>query len=157
MDRNAAYIRQSLVDKHSSSPERQRDTTNAFAATRSWIINDFFVDVGGKRSDSDDLTHRPNFQRMMNDARAKKFKRILVSSQERFGTSDVYSFYALMGELRNLGIEVWDCTAGIIINPPGYQLGRYIPIICRNSNRYRRTAGPIQGHDFWQGHQEQVR
>ena len=65
MERNAAYIRQSLVDKHSSSPERQRETMNAFAATRSWIINEFYVDVGGKRSETDDLKHRPNFQRMM--------------------------------------------------------------------------------------------
>ena len=123
MEHNAAYIRQSLVDKHSSSPERQRETTSTFAATRSWIINDFYVDVGGKRSETDDVRTRPNFQRLMNDARLGKFNRILVSSQERFGTPDIYSFYALMGELRNLGIEVWDCTAGICINPPGHQLG----------------------------------
>ena len=39
------------------------------------------------------------------------------------GSPDIYSFYSIMGELRSLNIEVWDATAGIVINPPGYQLG----------------------------------
>lgn len=60
---------------------------------------------------------------MMTDARAGKFDTIIVSSQERFGVPDIYSFYGLMGELRSLSIEVWDATAGICINPPGYQIG----------------------------------
>ena len=60
---------------------------------------------------------------MMADARLGKFDTIIVSSQERFGSPDIYSFYGLMGELRALNIEVWDATAGIVINPPGYQLG----------------------------------
>ena len=123
MKRPVAYIRQSLVDKASSSPERQRETTDSFAARREWVIIEYYIDIGGRRSDVDDSEHRPNFLRMMADARLKKFDTILVSSQERFGTPDIYSFYGLMGELRNLGIEVWDCTAGIIINPPGHQLG----------------------------------
>src|SRR5271157_4830574 len=123
MARPVAYIRQSLNDKSSSSPERQRETTDRFALNREWIIIEYYIDVGGKRSEIEDAVHRPNFLRMMAHARLQKFDTIIVSSQERFGVPDIYSFYGLMGELRSLNIEVWDATSGICINPPGHQLG----------------------------------
>ena len=48
---------------------------------------------------------------MMADARAEKFDTIIVSSQERLGTPDIYSFYGLMGELRTLDIECLGCDS----------------------------------------------
>ena len=49
MPRPVAYIRQSLTDKSSSSPERQRETTDSFAARREWVIVEYYVDIGGKQ------------------------------------------------------------------------------------------------------------
>ena len=118
----ATYIRQSLNDPASSSQDRQREIIAHFCRERNWIILREFMDLGGRRSQAEDVRKRPQFIAMMVMARARKINTILVASQDRFGSRDIYQFYGLMGELRDLNVEVWDCTAGIVINPPGYQL-----------------------------------
>lgn len=85
MKRYVGYIRQSLHDSSSSSPERQRDIIEAWAKSHGIIISVYYIDVGGKRSESDNVKTRPNFQALLADADAQKFDAIVVSAQDRFG------------------------------------------------------------------------
>ena len=50
MVRPVAYIRQSMNDKSSSSPERQRETTDRFALNREWaMMNTMLMSVESVR------------------------------------------------------------------------------------------------------------
>ncbi len=80
------YIRQSLQDAASSSPERQLEIIESWAKTRDAIITQVYRDIGGKRSEGDNVVTRKDFQKLLKDADARKFDVLIVASQERFGT-----------------------------------------------------------------------
>ena len=61
MKRLAAYIRQSLNDSSSSSPERQLEIIEAWAKSRGYVIAQIYRDVGGKRSEGDNVKIRKEF------------------------------------------------------------------------------------------------
>ena len=119
MKRLAAYIRQSLNDPSSSSPERQLQIIEAWAKAHDYVIVHIYRDVGGKRSESESAGTRPEFQKLLKDADANRYDIIVVASQERFGTADVYEFFGYMGRLQKLGIEVWDASKDQLLNPHG--------------------------------------
>ena len=119
MKRHVAYIRQSLHDSSSSSPERQRDIIEAWAKTHNIVISQYYIDVGGKRSESDNVLTRPSFQALLADADAQKFDCIVVSSQDRFGTSDFYEFVTYLDRFNKHGIELWDAGKNALLNAHG--------------------------------------
>ena len=119
MIRVAPYIRQSLNDKSSSSPERQLDVINSWCKSRDLIPGPVYRDLGGKRSEDQNAQTRPRFQAMMADAASKKFDIIVVSAQDRFGTPDIYSLFGYLSSLRDYGVELWDAGGNVLLNPSG--------------------------------------
>ncbi len=116
MKRHVAYIRQSLHDSSSSSPERQRDIIEAWAKTHGIIISHYYIDIGGRRSESDNVKTRPNFQALLADADAQKFDVIVVSAQDRFGSSDFYEFVSFLDRFNKHGVELWDAGKNQLLN-----------------------------------------
>lgn len=116
MKRLAAYILQSLNDPSSSSPERQLEIIEAWAKVRGVIIAHIYQDVGGKRSESDNIRTRPQFQELLIDAEALKFDTLVVSSQERFGSSSIYQYIRYMARFLDLKIEVWNASTNSLLN-----------------------------------------
>ncbi len=57
------YIRQSLQDAASSSPERQADIIESWAKAHDAIITQVYRDIGGKRSEGDNVVTRKDFQK----------------------------------------------------------------------------------------------
>jgi DNA invertase Pin-like site-specific DNA recombinase len=96
MKRLVGYIRQSLHDAASSSPERQAEIIEAWAKAHGYIVAKIYRDIGGKRSESDNVVTRKEFQNLLKDADARKFDIIVVASQERFGTTDFYEFVSYL-------------------------------------------------------------
>ena len=80
MKRLVEYIRQSLQDAASSSPERQLEMIEAWAKAHGYSSAHMDRDIGGRRSESDNAVTRPEFQSLLKDADAKKFDIIVVSS-----------------------------------------------------------------------------
>ena len=86
MKRLVGYIRQSLQDAASSSPERQAEIIETWAKSRDLVITRIYKDIGGKRSEDTNVKTRKDFPIQLKDADARKFDIIVVASQERFGT-----------------------------------------------------------------------
>ena len=119
MKRLVGYIRQSLHDAASSSPERQAEIIEAWAKAHGYIVAKIYRDIGGKRSESDNVKTRKDFQILLKDADARKFDIIVVASQERFGTTDFYEFVSYLDKFNKLGIELWDAGKNLLLNPHG--------------------------------------
>src|SRR5271157_4327752 len=119
MKRLVGYIRQSLHDAASSSPERQVEIIEAWAKAHGYIVAQIYRDIGGKRSESDNVKTRKDFQKLLKDADARKFDIIIVASQDRFGTSDFYEFVGYLDKFNKLGIELWDAGKNLLLNPHG--------------------------------------
>lgn len=119
MKRHVAYIRQSLHDSSSSSPARQRDIIESWAKARTIIISQFYCDIGGRRSESDNPRTRPNFQALLADADAQKFDCIVVSAQDRFGSSDFFEFVTFLDRFNKHGVQLWDAGKNALLNPHG--------------------------------------
>jgi DNA invertase Pin-like site-specific DNA recombinase len=119
MKRLVGYIRQSLQDAASSSPERQLEIIEAWAKAHGYIVTKIYRDIGGKRSESDNVKTRKDFQKLLKDANAHKFDIIVIASQERLGTSDFYKFVGYLSRFNQLGIELWDAGKNALLNPHG--------------------------------------
>jgi Resolvase, N terminal domain/Recombinase/Recombinase zinc beta ribbon domain len=125
MARVVGYIRQSLNDKKSSSPEHQATTIANWCAEHKHKLVHTYTDIGGKRSEDLNPRTRPNFIRMIGLARARKLEAdiIVVADQTRFGTGDIYVFMGYLKELRDAGIALWDATKNVLLNPAGTEFG----------------------------------
>lgn len=91
--------------------------TRLVAARVNWNLADVYLDV---RTGSD-AASRSEFQRMMDDCRAKKLNIVFTKSISRFGRNTVDSLKAL-NELRNIGVEVIFQLEEISTNNPDSQL-----------------------------------
>ena len=91
----AAYIRQSLNDPSSSSPERQLEVIEAWAKAHVMSLPTFIKTLEGNVSESENTKTRPEFQSLLKDAKAKRFDTIVVASQEKRGVSDVYAIFPI--------------------------------------------------------------
>jgi DNA invertase Pin-like site-specific DNA recombinase len=83
----------------------------------------WYEDRGGKRSEAEDPRRRPDFQRLMADAQARKFDAIVVEEDTRFGTKDVYQFNHYAYLLREAGVELWEARNNKQLNPDPDQMG----------------------------------
>ena len=63
MKRLAGYIRQSLQDAASSSPERQAEIIETWAQSRDLVITRIYKDIGAKCSEGDNVVTRKDFQK----------------------------------------------------------------------------------------------
>ena len=149
MKRLAGYIRQSLNDPSSSSPERQLEIIEAWAKARGYIVAKIYQDIGGRRSESDNVKTRPEFQKLLKDADAHKFDCIVVASQERLGVADVYEFFRYLDKFSQLGIQLWDAGKNQLLNPHGTEavgiLQSTIGTILDTGEQVTRSRNTITG------------
>ena len=149
MKRLVGYIRQSLQDAASCSPERQAEIIEAWAKAHGYIVAQIYRDIGGNRSESENVKTRKDFQILLKDADARKFDIIVVASQERFGTSDFYEFVWLPDRFNKLGIELWDAGKNLLLNPHGTEaagiLQSTIGTIIDTGEQMTRSRNTITG------------
>lgn len=100
-----AYARVSTEkDEQEDSFERQVEVYTTLINSRSdWTFGGIYADPGitGTRADK-----RPEFQRLMQDARAKRIDKILVKSIARFARNTVDALSSIR-ELKELGVSVY--------------------------------------------------
>ena len=148
MKRLVGYIRQSLQD----AAQQPRATTrnHRVLGQGPWlIIAKVYRDIGGKRSESDNVKTRKDFQKLLKDADARKFDIIVVASQERFGTADFYEFVGYLDRFNKLGIELWDAGKNLLLNPHGTEaagiLQSTIGTIIDTGEQMTRSRNTITG------------
>jgi DNA invertase Pin-like site-specific DNA recombinase len=118
--RVVSYLRMS-TDKQEDSPERQREQIEAYARKQGYSIREAYCDSG---IPGDDLS-RPEFVRMMADARARKFDVILIDEPSRLSRTTPLRFIAEVVyplEETNISVEsvstgrmCWGDLAGLIM------------------------------------------
>ena len=96
--RAALYLRTSTDDQH---PENQLPELQQYAQARRMQLVDQYVDHG----ESGDKAQRPEIDRLMADARRRRFEVVLCWSISRFGR-DMVGSVLTMHELTELGIEL---------------------------------------------------
>ncbi len=118
--RAVSYVRMSS-DRQEDSPERQRAAISAYAKSREYAMNHEYSDMGisGWKDD------RPDFNRMMTDAKAKKFDVILVDDSSRLSRQDpIANIATVVHPLRQAGVKLetakdgptnWDDLGGQIL------------------------------------------
>lgn len=103
--RAALYLRVSTVEQNATN---QLPALQAYAASRGWTVIGTFADEGvsgRKRS-------RPEFDRLMNAARAGEFDVLICWKLDRVGRS-VLHLHQIVEELRQLKIEFVSTTQSI--------------------------------------------
>lgn len=107
--RCAVYYRVSHKDtERGISIAVQREACEAFAAAQGWQVLPAYID-DGKSAYTDKLEKRPAFQRLMLDARAKRFDVVLVYKYDRFARKRKV-FFPVVDDLENRGIQVRSAT-----------------------------------------------
>lgn len=107
------YIRVSTQEQAQEgfSVSAQKNRNTAFCDSQGWEIFDYYIDEGVSAKDME----REELQRMLNDARQKKFDVIVVYKLDRL-TRSVLDLYKILAELDTHGIkfksvtEVYDTT-----------------------------------------------
>lgn len=104
----AGYVRMS-TDQQDASPERQRAEILQLAERMGYRIARWYEDHGLTGTESD---NRPEFQRMLRDARQGTFRAILMYEQSRFSREDVFDVIQHWKTLRAAGVEIVTCGRG---------------------------------------------
>ena len=100
--RCARYLR---VSKHDQNPRLQEDETLEFVERRGWKLTGTYVDhgVSGSRE------RRPELDKMLTDARRKKFDVLLVYRSDRLFRS-IRHMVVMLDELAEWGINFTSVT-----------------------------------------------
>jgi DNA invertase Pin-like site-specific DNA recombinase len=106
------YARVSTLDKGQDIELQLRDL-RSYAEARGWQIFDEYKDVG----ESGAKDQRPEFNRLMNNARKRKIDGILVWKLDRFGRS-LKSLVTTLEELRGLGVQFVSYTENLDFSTP---------------------------------------
>lgn len=104
----AAYIRMS-TDQQADSPARQRADIEALALRGGYEVIIWYEDHGKTGTES---KKRFEFQKMLKDATAGKFRALLVSEQSRMSREDVFDQFAHWKILREAGVSIITCQQG---------------------------------------------
>jgi DNA invertase Pin-like site-specific DNA recombinase len=109
--RAACYFRMSRDDQENSI-ERQRGQVYPYVARKAYHIAREYKDEGvaGWKSGND----RPDFERMLSDARARLFDVIVCDDVDRFGRFDIHKYGAIVDPLREAGIRLETVAQGLI-------------------------------------------
>ena len=114
--RVAIYIRVSTLDqvKDGYSLEAQEKTLRKWCEERNYIVYDLYADKGisGK-----DIDHRPDMNRLINDAKHKKFNLVLFWALSRF-TRSVSDLYQTMEIFQKFGIDMVSYTEAFDTSTP---------------------------------------
>src|SRR5690625_3070917 len=112
------------------SLQLQDERLRAYATAQGWDVAAEYEDAGLSGGNTD----RPAYQRMMADAKARKFDVILVYKLDRL-TRSVRDFHELADKLDRLGIAVVAVTQNIDTSSPTVRLLRNILIDFANFER----------------------
>jgi DNA invertase Pin-like site-specific DNA recombinase len=105
----AAYYRKS-TDKQEHSIERQRSQVIPYAHRQGYELVGDYADEGIA---GDEFDKRPDFQRLLRDAAARKFSVIVVDEPSRLSRQDPIDFITLVvAPLRKAGVEVDTVASG---------------------------------------------
>jgi DNA invertase Pin-like site-specific DNA recombinase len=105
---NATYLR---VSSDKQDVARQRQSIKHWADTHGYQISHWFEDSEG-RNPRDLAARRPQFQKLLRAVESGMVKRIIVDSQDRFGTRDAYEFGKFLTFLRDYNCELWSVSQG---------------------------------------------
>ncbi|MDA7979542.1 MAG: recombinase family protein [Pirellulales bacterium] len=108
--RVVAYLR---VSSDRQDATRQRTQIEEWAEKHGIEIVNWFDDTKG-RNPRDKADKRVNFQRMLGVAESGEVDAIVVDSQDRFGTRDVYEFGHFINQLRGYGVRLWSVSQGCL-------------------------------------------
>jgi len=106
----AAYVRMSS-NKQDTSPDQQRDHIATLAKRNNFEIVRWYEDLG---ISGDDIHRRAEFKRMISDASAGAFQKILCWSQDRFGRFDSIEAGEWVAPLRRAGVNLLTVADGEI-------------------------------------------
>ena len=106
------YVRVSTINGH-QSPDMQLNDARAYCQLRSWPIIEDYVDRGVSGAKDS----RPELDRLMIDARRRKFDVVLVWKFDRFARSTSHLLRALE-EFKALNIDFVSLTEGIDTSTP---------------------------------------
>jgi site-specific DNA recombinase len=102
------YVRMS-TDKQQDSPARQKADVNAMADRHGYAVVAWYEDHGKSGTES---KKRGEFQRLLKDATAGKFKVLLLSEQSRMSREDTFEQIAHLKVMRDAGVKVVTCQQG---------------------------------------------
>ena len=102
------YIRMS-TDRQEHSPERQRREIQQLADREGYRIIKWYEDHGLTGTES---ANRPEFQRLLQDAKRRRFQAILLHEQSRFSREDIFDVMLHWRLLRQAGVEIVTCQRG---------------------------------------------
>lgn len=106
----AAYLR---ISSDTQDSRRQCDSISAWAERNGHSIGHWFKDIEG-RNPRDKAAKRSDFQRLLKAVETGLVKKIIVDSQDRFGTRDAYEFGKFATLLRDNDCELWSVNQGLL-------------------------------------------
>src|SRR5262245_4906533 len=109
-EKAVCYYRMS-DDRQENSIERQRSQVEPYAAVSGYRVVSTYTDLG---ISGDEIAKRPQFRRMLDDARAGKFDVILVDQKSRFGRFDAITYGYVVHPLREAGIKLVSVADGVV-------------------------------------------
>jgi DNA invertase Pin-like site-specific DNA recombinase len=123
--RVAGYIRTSRGEK-CSDPARQRNAIDQWIAAHGHVLVEIYEDRGGARSEAENIKKRPDFIRLLADAKTGAFQAICVEEYTRFGTADVYEFMGYAGALRRVRVQLWEARGNRLLNDKPEKIGEIL-------------------------------
>ena len=106
----AAYLR---VSSDKQDVERQRKSIEVWSERQGFAIAHWFEDSEG-RNPRDKAAKRPEFQRLLSSVDSGLVSKIVVDSQDRFGTKDAYELGKFLTLLRENDCELWSVNQGLL-------------------------------------------
>lgn len=102
------YIRMS-TDKQEDSPARQRRDIEELAKRLGYRILTWYEDHGLTGTES---ANRPEFKRLLENAKGGKFQAVLLSEQSRMSREDIFDVMIHWRLLRDAGVKIVTCQRG---------------------------------------------
>ena len=102
------YIRMS-TDKQEDSPARQRHDIEEMATRHGYRILAWYEDHGLTGTES---ANRPEFKRLLENAKGGKFQAVLLSEQSRMSREDIFDVMIHWRLLRDAGVKIVTCQRG---------------------------------------------
>lgn len=102
------YIRMS-TDKQEDSPARQRRDIEEMAKRHGYRILTWYEDHGLTGTES---ANRPEFKRLLENAKGGKFQAVLLSEQSRMSREDIFDVMIHWRLLRDAGVKIVTCQRG---------------------------------------------
>jgi site-specific DNA recombinase len=102
------YIRMS-TEKQEDSPARQRRDIEEMAKRHGYRILTWYEDHGLTGTES---ANRPEFKRLLENAKGGKFQAVLLSEQSRMSREDIFDVMIHWRLLRDAGVKIVTCQRG---------------------------------------------